>query len=549
MHRNVDFEINVHLQPVPQNKLGHKDDYYKIIHDTYVSQYLQALGVEPTEQFRRIVSRNAPLDKCEIEATWTRDPSAVANQLRIMQPLIGKNLIALSSEAKATKSQKAKDLHGRLKLISAAPPDVFSGGYSKPVSSPQHSSDYEQQLAFVGMRNRDIVNSTGTSAELVEELESMRRRACGHESETTDKESGLKQWGEDGARELEDLKRKFILPFAAEKHGKDDAFVCWQSPELQARQLEVPPDHVQEAKHHLTMTLDQIAKEIGDFVDNSFPVELLSTRRDASFFAAIRERLKLPELARLTGLLSHLLYWSALGHLHPAEKRLPQCTRQSLVLSIEELWSQIADPRQKLTCRGETLVKEHASSHCFVVAVSLLALKKAVQRVFILHYPKMFNDLDNGPGLILHLVDQINVLFMNLFDPDCTQVNFAALDSSSDAIRLWKRLHVAQMKLGLTPATRTLAREFRTRPSMLLLMNADGGGPSNAKTRKFLQKSSSDTVLAAVAGFPPVLADSTRGKGQTLSGQVRPNLDQQRRTTLYRSACNRLSAAGQLALS
>ena len=33
-----------------------------------------------------------------------------------------------------------------------------------------------------------------------------------------------------------------------------------------------------------------------------------------------------------------------------------------------------------------------------------------------------------------------------------------------------------------TPATRTIAREFRTSPMMLLLMNSDGG-PSDPKTR------------------------------------------------------------------
>ena len=91
--------------------------------------------------------------------------------------------------------------------------------------------------------------------------------------------------------------------------------------------------------------------------------------------------------------------------------------------------------------------------------------------------------------------------------------------AAAQAIRLWRKMHINQMKHGLqmpempeilkhlkafsvfsihfrheqedwkilevklrTPATRTIAREFRTSPMMLLLMNSDGG-PSDPKTR------------------------------------------------------------------
>merc|ERR1719436_234039 len=83
-----DPEVVIQFARVPANKVGTKEEYFKIVHDAYTTQYLQQLGVEPTERHKKTVSRNAPLDKCEIEATWTED-SAIARELRIIQPPAG----------------------------------------------------------------------------------------------------------------------------------------------------------------------------------------------------------------------------------------------------------------------------------------------------------------------------------------------------------------------------------------------------------------------------------------------------------------------------
>lgn len=214
--------------------------------------------------------------------------------------------------------------------------------------------------------------------------------------------------------------------------------------------------------------------------------------------------------------------------------------------------------------RGE--LRNSPAGLCFVLPVMMLALKRGIEEVFTSDYSRLFLDSDDSEAVLTALVDQINVLMMNLFDPDCAFANFGALDGSGEAMRLWRKLSIVQMKLGLTPATRMLGREFRTTPMMLLLMNQDGGGPTDARTRKLLQKSSSDTVLAAVAGTlsPTVQAvdalpqdfmqamPSTGRRGAVASsvpvsqgespgpaGKV-ALMDEERRTTLYRTACNRL---------
>ena len=44
----------------------------------------------------------------------------------------------------------------------------------------------------------------------------------------------------------------------------------------------------------------------------------------------------------------------------------------------------------------------------------------------------------------------VEVTMMSLFDPDCVAANFGSLDASLEAIRLWRKIHVHQMKHGLS---------------------------------------------------------------------------------------------------
>jgi hypothetical protein len=235
-----------------------------------------------------------------------------------------------------------------------------------------------------------------------------------------------------------------------------------------------------------------------------------------------------------------LLYWHIFGHLHKPERRLPNQTRQSLVLTVQELWSQLVEPaRTKLGRRGELLARDSPAGISFVLPVFIVAIKRGVEHIFHYQYQKPLSDPDYGAELSLKVVDQLNLLTCDLFDPDCQYASFGTLDSTMEAIRLWKRHNVSQMKLGITSSTKMLSREFRTSPAVFLLMHGDSGGPVSAKTRKLLQKSNSDTVLQALNG-PSV--DSPHGKaggGPAIQG---PRFDEAKRKMLYRTTCSRLQS-------
>merc|ERR1719498_1875874 len=102
---------------------------------------------------------------------------------------------------------------------------------------------------------------------------------------------------------------------------------------LQANcELKVPEEHVEDALEPVCVTFEAIHTEQMKYIHDRLPLELLTTRKDPWLFAALRERLGSPEAVRLMGLLAHFLYWFVLGHLHPAGRRLPQMTSQSLML-------------------------------------------------------------------------------------------------------------------------------------------------------------------------------------------------------------------------
>jgi len=544
-------EIEIPLARVHVNKLGPKEEYFSLIHDTYTSQYLERLGVEPTERNKKLVARHAPLKDCDIESSW-QDGSAVAGELRIYQAPIGKTV-----EQVLPKAKTGGDLFGghpenslgglRKPYARTAPPEVPDAAeFAKrleqarqalhiPEGQMQAKSDKDQSL--IAMQMRSIAASEGCNPVLVEELERARRRARGDDMRS-ESEPTLVQWGDDGFRELENLKGKFILPFATERPQKGTlgmVVVPWQSPDLRARMnLEVVPEHVDEVRVPIAMTLEQIMQAGLEYAEQSLPLELLTCRRDPWLFAAIREQLASPQLTRLTGLLSHLLYWMVFGHLHPPARRLPRQTQQSMVLTLQELWSCLIDlGRNK---QGRKL--ESVAGMSLVLSVFILALKRGVEHVFKRQYSKAFGDLNHGADLEAQLVDQLNILVMNIFDPDCTYASFGALDSSADAIRLWKKLSVLHMKLGLTPASKMLGRQFRTSPPMLLLMHDDGAAPLDPKTRKFLQRSSSDAALATISMSPAEVPASSSMRSSLKLAELKHR-------TLYKTATKRIALAGR----
>jgi len=580
----VDIEMHIPLAQVPQtdvNQPANKAEYFKMIHESYTNWYLTAIGIEPNERFRKLVAKNAPLEECDIEATWT-DDSYVANCLRINQPIIAKkrkppevpvslnaSVFSPSASSKQRPSRASPEAReDRVKTVKVVPPEVptsatvdrLIGKAGTELHNHSEIFQKERELALQSMQQTDA-DRVDADPRLTDKLERIRKRTRKGLGEGESEELTLVQWGEDGDRELATLKRKFILPFAAERPAPGSVggthLLPWQSPTLQAAfALPVPKEYLDEAAEPVCVTFETIYGEQMKYIHDHLPLELLTTRKDPWLFAALRERLGSPEAVRLTGLLAHALYWIVLGHVHEPNRRLPALTSQSLVLTLQELWARLVEPiKRSVGRRGELLGRDSPAGICFVLPVFILTLKRGVERIFLDQYRKMLADPDVGLVLQDRLVDQLNLMMMNIFDPDCYYSNFGALDSSSVAIALWKKLFTLQIKLGLTPATRMLAREFRTTPMVLLLMNSDGSEPIDPKTRKHLQKSSSDSVLAAVAGiFPGDMIDqaekqrkATKGKALAFAASPsmpRPRLDAGRRAALYRTARSRFSGLG-----
>lgn len=187
-----------------------------------------------------------------------------------------------------------------------------------------------------------------------------------------------------------------------------------------------------------------------------------------------------------------------------------------------------APARMKLGRRGELLSNGGPAGVSFVISAYMLAVKRGVEWCFQQSHPWIFAEAEAQTQLI----DQINVLFMRLFDPDCLYASFGALEASERAIKLWRKLGVVQASIGSTPARRMINQEYRVTPLMALLMAGDGAEPGNAKTRVLLAKAKSDPMILHQEHDEP---------------SERVPLEGWRRAALFRSANKRISSLSKAA--
>lgn len=533
-------EITIQFGHVAENGIASKDDYHKIVQDMYTDTYLANLGVEPTSENKAMVNRHAPLGQCTIEASWT-EFSAVASSLRVVQPHLGAKR---SDEFEDYENTDRKVLDGKdlMEYRSVLAP---AGADARAIEQ-QRGQEQDQKLnaanaARVVLREKTLATmryaswraSVDQNTGLTEELERMRRRV---EPAPPDAEADTQQMREALDAELQLLKRKFIMPFACERPraaGQGAVVALWESPELQSavREIEVPKALLEEVAQPISRTLDQIKDEAARYAANRMPLELLTARRDADLFPAVREQLASSEMVRLTGLLSHLLYWDLFGHLHKPARRMTESSRHSLLVTVHDLWTSLL-----------TMYRETPVGVSFVLPVLLLSMKRGVEDCFFSQYPKFFEKVEElrtassctgfGPA-VQRLIDHINVTFMSLFNPDGNHFSFAALDSSKGAIRLWRKVSVIQTALGRDQCARHLAKVERTSTVMQTLMGDGCATSADPKTRRLLAKSSSDTALhrgSARSGHAP---ESGLQPGDW------------RQAVLYRTARRRLSHSGR----
>jgi len=179
-----------------------------------------------------------------------------------------------------------------------------------------------------------------------------------------------------------------------------------------------------------------------------------------------------------------------------------------------------------------------------------LAIKRGMYWVFTSRYPSVFNEATE-PALCQQLSEQINVLFMQLFDPDCVYARFGVLDSTQDAIKLWRKFDLALASNGQGIASRMITRKNRTTPAMNTLMGPECfGRPTNAKTRKLLAKSASDSSVR-IGSFGCAAAKASRSPGPTKvsakarspapSQTTKPQMDELKQGVLFKLACKQMS--------
>jgi len=265
MPPHVDWQFLVHCDTVAANDVANKDDYFKAIEDRYCAKYCVELGVEPLSHHKAYVARQAPLGECELEATWM-EVGSVANKIKISQPQIGsqKETVKASSSG-----QRNAEWFGRATYMDVTPPEPpteVAAHFDLAAQSKDKAMAEKRRMkthAFASMQLQDLINS-GKIDEfqgLTEELERHRIRV---RSDLED-ESGkadvfgrlLKSKGrrESDEKELENLKAKFLLPFACERTVTSH-LLPWQSTEIRMHpHIHIHEDFMEDAKKPIALSV------------------------------------------------------------------------------------------------------------------------------------------------------------------------------------------------------------------------------------------------------------------------------------------------------
>mmetsp|Transcript_98751 Transcript_98751/g.171103 ORF Transcript_98751/g.171103 Transcript_98751/m.171103 type:complete len:654 (-) Transcript_98751:63-2024(-) len=537
------YEVTIPLRPVGENEVGLPEDYFKIIQDEYASRYLELLNIASTPANRANFIRYRFMDDCEIQGIWPDlRTSSLADALRIVPPL-RQRLGDFAELDEADRGMWAQ-WYGQADPINVKPPGIAGVGTAGGILDLENE-DLTQANTGAGVGNGTAAAAAGGGAggaggadnllpiqaaqsgpairaELAAELERVRqvgdkglhgaelcKRLGGNWKLDEERRERLKQ-------ELITLKAKYILPFACERPAKESGqkaeLVVWpMEGSLEVRN--VPQELHDEIFQPIRITLEDVRKNTIKFVDENMPLELLTSRKEPEIFGEVRGTLRDPDVARLTGLLAHLLHWVAIMPLRKAGPQLSESAMQSLFVAIHELWSQF-----EKYCRDSKL------GVSFVLPCLMLTLKRGIERCFELSYPQMMGN----EVLRQQVVDRINTLLMRLFDPDGVYARFGKFDGSGKAILLSKKLDTMLASQGNTHVKRLCGRMHRSTPLVRAVLGSAvgaGGGKgfvADSKTRVMMLQSD-------LGGAVPT------------GSVVEPPRDKDRQCALLRAAMHRLS--------
>lgn len=491
---------------------GQKQQWYGLAEQLHVAL--------PKTAARTIVIKDDAEDEEEFSLAANAVKTAIADQK--------KNRDAV--ETKKELESQLRDLAQRNEILSQV---LQKFGWTGTGSMPAEFMDKLQELdsdlapkrtAAALQRKMQQLVAEGGDDDLEKEFLKVRKKQSG----TDTKGAPVDELGEERQKrrekELELLKQKFILPFCCEHpaaEGGGTVLTSWHQPHLQGElKLEVPDLLRQEVLQPINVTLDDIRKELSRLVMD-LPLELLTARRhEKTFYEELRGELGSTRIVRLAGLISHFLYWNIFGFLHK-ERQLPETSKQSLFLTIHELWSSM-----------EAGHKENPLGVSYVIPVSMLTLKWTVERCFGIQYPKFTAD----NALAQSLIDRTNVLFMRLFDPDCRFARFGAFDGTLRAIKLTRKLGLIQSQNGQGVTRRSLNKQHRATPLVHSVMKE--GGCIDPKTRALFERTTKTPKTIGVRRNPsppsPVVARRP---------QQEQKMDEWKRIKLFNIALSRLQPA------
>lgn len=438
---------------------GSQEDVLKTIQDEYVTRYLDHLGIAATPANKAAMLRYRPLDECEVQGVWEEDTSSgIANALKIAPPL--RQRAPGYEDPKQTDTVLLNNLYGQPEKINVQPPAwppgrttekeiLFDEDFRQTEPAHLNLKDEARELAAELQRMTQHVASRSVNGAV-----RASDRSAGGAMPSAGASLDKDRW-ERLNEELELLKAKFILPFACERPLKEGS----QSTELQlwpsagSLVLSLSESKRDSVAEPISIEMDQIRRSQQQWVQDQFPLELLSTRQTPKQLAYLRSALCQPDISQMIGLLSHLLYWLVFGDLRrPGQPKLSKQGLQRLFIAANENWTQL----ERKYCSIP-----HGSS--IAMNCVLLTLKHGIERCFESQYPTLFGDAYQF-SLKQQLVDRINTLLMRLFDPDGNYARFPRLDGSARALALSRKLELLSTAAGPKKSKLLQGRANRATP-------------------------------------------------------------------------------------
>jgi hypothetical protein len=508
-------EVTIPLRVVDEYEdLGTPEDFVRLVQDSYCSQYLGQLGIASTPANKAAVMRCRPLDNCEIHGVWEegleKEHSAMAMAVKIV-PI----------RRRQTRSQGASHRHAEriyVRMPQTPGRTLSTHREGSEIGTPPDTADPSQANALGGeplpplspRRADNAIAVGGGVNELLAELEKVRnvtsekdsksardggnQRNTANMSGTAALEMAQREVLE---QELAALKSKFIWPFACERPGRLQELAPW--PSEGPMHIVVPPALRSEIVSPIGVELEEVRKNAMKYVEEKLPIGLLTSLQEKRLFSDVRAALCEPEdargrptamlVAKLTGVLAHLLYWLTLGtNRRPGDARLTEETLQQLFRRAHEMWTKF-EMDHRCTALGVS----------FVMPCLMLTVKRGIERCFESQYP----DLMAVMSLRLEVVDRINTLMMRLFDPDCGYARFCKLDGTAKALALSRKLDIMRSASGYNRVKRLHSRAHRSTPLVQCILSTAGGPAGDSTAAGDAAKAAAPGMAESSSSAPP----------------------------------------------